>query len=124
MNTYQDIQEFNDLLWGTPAPIMTMVNSQLVQLRARGSCSLTVKDASLLQEKVPDSNSLTPQVRSLLANAVTDIIAQVSQQAPNTTQLISMKDEITSALQSKIEPAFNEMGLSIKKLEIQAIESM
>jgi len=124
MNTYHEHQEFNDLLWGTPAPIMTMVNSQLVQLRARGSCSLIVNDASLLQEKMPDSNSLTPQVRSALANAVTDVIAQFSRQASSVTQLISMKDEITKALQTKIEPVFNEMGLSIMKLEIQAIESM
>lgn len=124
MSTYFAGQEFNDVLWATPTPIMVMINSQPVRVRVRGICSAVVVDAGLLQEKMPDSTALTPQLRSALANGVADTIGQPARTAASVTELAARRDKIVSALQLNVDPIFKALGLKIKRLEIQAVEGM
>ncbi len=55
MNATLPNQEFKDLRWGTSMPIALKTGSQIVQVRARGLCSLIVVDPQRPQEQVPDN---------------------------------------------------------------------
>ena len=51
-------------------PIALMVGSQFGQLRARGTCSLMVKEIQLLQKHVPDPDGLTARVRAHMGSLI------------------------------------------------------
>ena len=124
MNAYQPAQEYNDLRWGTMMPVPLMIGSRLVQVRARGLCSLTVQDTQRLQAQVPDPDNLTAHVRALLASAMTDVLGELSLEATDVAQLTAVTEQATRALQSKLEPKFSALGLQMKAVKIEAIESV
>jgi membrane protease subunit (stomatin/prohibitin family) len=124
MTTYQPAQEYNDLRWGTGMPIPLMIGSQLAQVRARGTCSLMVIDIQRLQQQVPDPDDLTAHVRSLLASIMTETIGELSQEVTNVAQLTTVTEHTIRAFQVKLEPKFKELGLQLKAVSIEAIESV
>jgi membrane protease subunit (stomatin/prohibitin family) len=124
MNAYQLTQEWNDLQWGTVMPVTVMVGSDIVQLRARGSCSLAVSDPLKLEQKVPDPENLVAIVKSLLAQAITDVLGQRSSEISNVGQLATITAETIQALKAQLEPKFNPIGLQLKNVDIQVIEKL
>ncbi len=124
MNAYRPAQEYNDLRWGTMMPVPLMIGSRLVQVRARGICSLTVQDIQRLQAQVPDPDSLTAHVRALLASAMTDVLGELSREVADVAQLTAVTEKTTRTLQSKLEPKFSALGLQMKAVKIEAIESV
>jgi membrane protease subunit (stomatin/prohibitin family) len=124
MNAYQLAQEWNDLRWGTVMPITVMISSKLVQLRARGICSLAVTDPSRLEEQVPDPENLISYVKSLLAQAITDLIGERSSEASDAAQLIAITVPMIKLFQTNLEPKFNAVGLKLKNVSIETIESI
>jgi len=124
MSAYSHLQEFNDLLWATPAPIITMINAEMVKLRVKGVCSVSVTDVRKIQEKIPDPSTLLTQVRSVLAGAVTDSIIASSRGILNISEFASKHDTIVDDLKLKAAPALGALGLEIKRLEIQAVEEV
>jgi len=124
MNAYQLAQEWNDLRWGTVMPVTVMIGSDLVQVRARGSCSLAVTDPSRLEEKVPDPDNLTAYVKSLLAQTITDVIGEHSGEVSDVAQLTAITAQTIQTLQTKLEPKFNAVGLQLKNVSIETIESL
>jgi membrane protease subunit (stomatin/prohibitin family) len=124
MTTYQTAQEYNDLRWGTVMPIALMIGSQFLQARARGTYSMTVSDVQLLQQQVPDPDELITQVRSLMANIITETIGELSQEVTSAAQLTTITEHTIQAFQAKIEPKFKALGLQLKAVSIEAIESV
>ena len=123
MNTYFAFQEFNDMLWATPAPILVRVGLEPVQVRLRGKCSVVVRDADLLQEKIPDDGALVKQVRRVLAGEVIDILVETGRSVPDVPQLAALNEKIAGELELKAEPVFTLLGLKLTQLEIHALES-
>jgi membrane protease subunit (stomatin/prohibitin family) len=124
MNAYQLSQEWNDLRWGTVMPVVVMISSKMVQVRARGSCSLAVTDPRRLEEKVPDPDNLAAYVRSLLVQTITDMLGERSGEVSDVAQLTAISAQTIQALQTKLEPQFNAVGLQLKSVTIETIESL
>jgi len=124
MTAYQVSQEWNDLRWGTVMPVAVMISSKLVQLRARGSCSLAVTDPSRLEEKVPDPDNLAAYVKSLLVLTITDMLGERSGEVSDIAQLTAITAQTIQTLRTKLEPKFNLVGLQLKNVTIETIESL
>ena len=124
MNAYQLAQEWNDLRWGTVMPVTVMISSKLVQVRARGSCSVAVTDPARLEEKVPDPDNLTAYVKSLLAQTITDMIGERSGEVSEVAQLTAITPQTIQTFQTELESKFNALGLQLKNVSIEAIESL
>jgi membrane protease subunit (stomatin/prohibitin family) len=122
MNTYQLAQEWNDIRWGTVMPVTVMIGSDLVQVRARGSCSLAVTDPSRLESQVPDPDNLISYVKSLLVQTITDMIGERSGEVSDVTQLTTITAQTIQALQTKLELKTNLVGLQLKNVNIETIE--
>jgi hypothetical protein len=73
---------------------------------------------------VPDPDSLTAHVRALLASAMTDVLGELSREVADVAQLTAVTEKTTRALQAKLEPKFNALGLQMKAVKIEAIESV
>jgi len=124
MNAYQLAQEWNDLRWGTVMPVAVMIGSKLVQVRARGSCSLAVTDPARLEEKVPDPGNLAAYVKSLLAQTITDMLGERSGEVSDVAQLTAITPQTIQALRTTLEPKLDLVGLKIKNVTIETIESL
>jgi membrane protease subunit (stomatin/prohibitin family) len=124
MNAYQLNQEWNDLRWGTPMPIMTMIAAQLTQFRARGVCSVSVADPAKLAEKIPDPASLPGWVKSLITQIVTDVIAERAGQVSDVTQLNAGDAQIVQAFQANLEAKLAAIGLRLKTARIEMLEKV
>jgi membrane protease subunit (stomatin/prohibitin family) len=124
MNAYQLAQEWNDLRWGTVMPVTVMIGSKLVQVRARGICSVAVTDPVRLEEKVPDPDNLTAYVKSLLAQTITDMIGERSGEVSDVAQLTAITAQTVQTLQTNLESKFNPIGLKLKNVNIEAIETL
>jgi membrane protease subunit (stomatin/prohibitin family) len=124
MNTYQLAQEWNDIRWGTVMPVTVMIGSDLVQVRARGSCSLAVTDPSRLEAHVPDPDNLTAYVRSLLVQTITDMIGERSGEVSDVMQLTAITAQTIQTLQTKLELKTNLVGLHLKNVSIETIERL
>jgi len=124
MSIYYHLQEFNDLLWATPVPIIVMINSQMAKLRLKGNCAVIVIEPNKLQEQAPDSKALLSQVRSTLVSAATDMVINTSRKVSKVSELSTMKIELANSLQSQVVSRFEELGLRINRLEIQSIEEV
>ena len=124
MNAYQLAQEWNDLRWGTVMPVAVMIGSKLVQVRARGSCSLAVTDPARLEEKVPDPGNLAAYVKSLLAQTITDMFGERSGEVSDVAQLTAIIPQTIQALRTTLEPKLDLVGLKIKNVTIETIESL
>ena len=121
MNTYLPMQEIKDLLWGTPMPIAVVLNSEMVMIHIKGSCSLIVTDAELLQEKLPDTEMLASHVRSTLVLAATDAIADMSKKVTSVEQLVKLQPEFSMLLKIKSTDGLGGFGLKIDELDIHSI---
>jgi membrane protease subunit (stomatin/prohibitin family) len=124
MNAYQLAQEWNDLQWGTVMPVTVMIGSELVQMRARGICSVAVSDPLQLEQKIPDPDNLVAFVKSLLAQVITDMLGKLSSDASNVGQLITITAETIQVLRVQLEPKFTAIGLRLKDVSIQVIEKL
>lgn len=63
MNTNPFAQEYNDLRWGTLMPVWVKVGAEVVQVRARGTCSVSVVDPSKAAGEVENPEDLEEYLR-------------------------------------------------------------
>jgi membrane protease subunit (stomatin/prohibitin family) len=124
MQTYQFAQEWNDIRWGTVMPIAIMIGTKFVQLRARGICSFAVTDPARLKEQIPDPENLTVYVKSLLTQMITEMIGERSAEVSEVAELTTIDKMIIQTLQPRLESKFNAIGLTLKNVSIEAIESL
>lgn len=124
MSAYQPGQEFNNERWGTGMPIMVMVGSNVIQVRARGSFSAAVDDPAQLAAQAPDPDDLPAYMRSLVVSAATDFIGERSQAVATAAQLTAVSAQVAQALQAAVEARFKAAGLRLKSFSLEAIESL
>lgn len=122
MSAYSVNQEIKELLWGTPMPIIANLNSNTVMLHIKGSCSLIVGDADLLQEKLPDTDNLVTQVRSTLVLAAVEAITNMGKRVSSIEQLTKFAPEFSQLIKMKAMDGLAGFGLKIKQLDIHAVE--
>jgi membrane protease subunit (stomatin/prohibitin family) len=124
VTAYQLSQEWNDLHWGTVMPVTVMINSKLEQVRARGSCSLAVIDPERLEAKVPDPETLVTYMKSLIAQTITDMLGERSGEVSDITQLTAITAQTIQMLQTNLASKLIEVGLQLKNITIETIESV
>lgn len=117
-------QDYNDQRWGTRMPIALMIGSAVVELRARGTYSLTVVDSQRLQTEISDPEDLPNFVGSLVTVALTDAIGQMAQKATRVTQLTQSTEPVAQALRAGLESKLNALGLQLRALKVEAIEQV
>ncbi len=124
MNAYNVGQEYNNLRWGTMMPIALSVGSQFVQVRARGTCSVMVQDVERFQQQVSNPAEAAVYVQSLMAVALSDMFGERSAAVSDIKELTTINEATVQALRSRFEPKCNEVGLQLKALSIDAIETI
>jgi membrane protease subunit (stomatin/prohibitin family) len=105
-------------------PVAVKVGSRFVEVRARGSFSVAVIDPAALAVKVPDPENLTAYLRSLVTSSVTEMIGERSYEVSTVAQLTAITAQTTQELQTKLEAKFKDLGLQLKKVSIEALESL
>ena len=124
MASYQFAQEFVNLRWGTLMPIAVMVNSNIVQLRARGNFSAIVADPARLSAEVPDPENIASFLQSFAVITITDMIGMQSSSAPDVRQLTTITAQTVQTFQAEFDSKFKSIGLKLKDASIDAIESV
>jgi membrane protease subunit (stomatin/prohibitin family) len=124
MASYQPAQEFNNLKWGTMMPVTVMVNSAVVQLRARGIFSAIVADPAKLSAEIPDPEDAPSYLQSFAVSAITETIGVLSGSASDVRQLTTVTPKTVEAFQTALNSKLQSMGLQIKSANIEAIESL
>jgi membrane protease subunit (stomatin/prohibitin family) len=115
-------QEFDNILWVTSTPILLTLGSSITQVKARGSCSVSVNNSQLYEQMLGDSSRMATQVKGIIVNKVTDALFEVSRGKTDLIDIISSSDEIADMVKAIAEPALNGVGLALKNFEIQSIE--
>jgi len=124
MSPEQPAQEYNHVRWGTMMPATVKVGSKIVQLRARGEFSAAVNDRTRLTAQVPDLENLEAYLKNLVVSTVLDLIAILSQQASSVDQLKAVSTGAAQTLQEMLTPKFQAVGLQLKAVVIEAVESL
>jgi membrane protease subunit (stomatin/prohibitin family) len=96
----------------------------VARLRARGTCALTVREPTLLEKQIADPDNLPAQLNALLASTITDVLGELSSQASDLNQVTAITEQTRQALQSSLEPKCAALGLQLKAVKIEAIESV
>jgi len=117
-------QEFNDLRWGTPMPVMLRLGSEIVSVRARGSWSVAVSNPQLFKERAGDTDALPGQVRSILASKLYDALGEMSSGKSDVAEIAACAQEIAAAVKPRVEQELNAWGLTVTQISIHAIEKI
>ncbi len=115
-------QEFGNILWGTITPVIITLGSRIIQVRVRGSCSVAVTNPRVFEQMLGDSTRMATQVKGIIVNKITDALFEVSRGKEDLIDIISSSDEMAGMVKAIAEPALNNLGLTLKQLEIQTIE--
>ena len=124
MGAYLMNQEFNNLRWGTMMPIMVMVNSEVLQLRARGSYSLAVTDPKKLEEHIPEPDGVGNWVSSQVVVILSDIIGEAALNASSPEQLLGGSKTVEKSLKSNLDVEMLTLGLRLKTFSLEALEKV
>lgn len=122
MNTNPFAQEYNDLRWGTLMPVWVKVGAEVVQVRARGTCSVSVVDPSKAAGEVENPEDLEEYLRSQAAAVVTDVIGERARQVPDVLHLTTISPETVQLFQEKLDARCCAFGLKLKSVRIEALE--
>jgi membrane protease subunit (stomatin/prohibitin family) len=124
MSAYLQGQVFADQRWGTRMPVSLMVASTYCEVRARGTYTVAVQDAQRLAEQIPDPDDLFGQLGAYFQMAITDLLGELSQKVSGVAQLTAVTPATVQAMQANLAPKFDEMGLKLQAVKIEAIESL
>lgn len=119
------LRQFTNQKWGTKNPIMLRdAEFGPVRLRAFGSYAFQVKDATVFLKQIAATNptftveNINEQLRNI---AVTRGMDAIAESKIAVLDLASHYDEVSVFVQQKINPEFEEIGLSLTKFLIENI---
>lgn len=122
---FVSLRQFTNQKWGTKNPIMLRdAEFGPIRLRAFGSYTFQVKDAKLFLKEIASTNpnfsvdDINEQLRNIVVSRGMDAIAE--SKIP-VLDLASNYDEVSSFIQTKITPEFEEIGLTLGKFLIENI---
>ncbi len=124
MSVYQVSETFDDINWGTRMPVMAMIASSIVQIRARGVFSVMVNDPAKLAAQVPEADDLPFYLQSLAASAMTDLIGMQGHKLSSVEQLTSIPQFFEQELENILTEKLHAIGMQLNRVHIEAIESL
>jgi excisionase family DNA binding protein len=122
---FVSMREFLDEKWGTAEPIpLRDADLGLVRLRAFGTFSLQVGDASLFVNKIVGAQGLyqSPQItrflRGIIVARLTDLLGELGK---GLFDLPALYDEIGAGAKAKVQDDFENLGIQLKTLYVNSI---
>jgi membrane protease subunit (stomatin/prohibitin family) len=123
MSDYSINQEFTDWRWGI-MPTALMVGAKIIEVRARGSYSFSVKNVQELEVQMPELDDLKSYLNAIMSLTVTEVIGELGAADSDIGQLTAVTAQAEQALQAKLEPKFSGLGLQLTAVRVEAIESI
>lgn len=118
-------RQFVNQKWGTQNPIMLRdADFGMIRLRAFGSYSFKVNAADVFLREISATNpdfsvdDINEQLRNLVVSRGMNAVAEAKIPA---LDLASNYDNVSTVIANKLQPDFNEMGLSLTKFLIENI---
>ena len=122
---YVSTKQFLNLKWGTQNPItLTDERFGMIEMRAFGSYSFQINDAGKFIKEVAGTNteftteSIAGQLRSILINKFTDMLAE---SGITIDKVASNLEEISKLGIEKMNPDFNDYGITLTKFLVENI---
>jgi membrane protease subunit (stomatin/prohibitin family) len=122
---FVNTKNFTDQKWGTKNPIMLRdAEFGPIRLRAYGTYAIKVTDAGKFIKEIAGTQShftteeVADQLRNLIITRFTDAIGESKIPA---LDLAANYDELSKFISGKIDPEFNEYGLTVTKFLVENI---
>ena len=122
---FVNTKNFTDNKWGTKNPIMLRdAEFGPIRLRAFGTYAIKVTDAAKFIREIAGTQAhftteeVTEQLRNLIVTRFTDAIGESKIPA---LDLAAKYDELSAFITGKINPEFNELGLSVTKFLVENV---
>lgn len=122
---FVNTKNFTDQKWGTKNPIMLRdAEFGPIRLRAFGTYAVKVTDAGMFIKEIAGTQShftteeIADQLRNLIITRFTDAIGESKIPA---LDLAANYDELSKFVSGKINPEFNEYGLTVTKFLVENV---
>jgi excisionase family DNA binding protein len=122
---FVNMTEFLDEKWGTAEPVaLRDADLGLVRLRAFGTYSFQVNDASLFVNKIVgaqgiyQSAQITRFLRGIIVAKLTDLLGEMGR---GLFDLPALYDEIGAGAKAKVQDDFANLGVQLKTLYVNSI---
>ena len=128
---YVCMREFADRKWGTAQPIIIMnagVGLGMTLLQGYGTYSFQVSDPQQFVTQIVGSQSsytltsIENRLRSILLSKLQDTLSTQAAQGQNIFQLMSLTEELGTAVRVKSQDDFAAMGLTLKTFYISNLK--
>ncbi len=122
---FVSMRQFTDRKWGTKNPVM-MRDPEFgpIRLRAFGSYAIKVKDPVALIREIAGTNAhfttddVTDQLKNIILTRFSDAMGASNIPA---IDMASQYSELSELVQKKVDPEFNEYGLTLTKFLVENI---
>ena len=121
------MQEFRDLRWGTMQPVVLVLPSGIAPITGFGDYACAVADPARLAGAAGGAqgrdaiDAVAPRLKSALSLAFGDALAELGAGKADVAAIAADSDAIAAAMRAKVEPLFDELGLTLSMLTIGAI---
>jgi membrane protease subunit (stomatin/prohibitin family) len=122
---FVNTKRFTDLKWGTMNPIMMRdADFGIVRVRAFGSYTISVKDASLFMKNVVGTDGeftkdeIVGQIRNVIVSKFSDVIGNAKIPV---LDLAGKYGEMGNFLVEQVQPSVDEYGLQLHQMLIENI---
>jgi excisionase family DNA binding protein len=122
---FVSMREFLDEKWGTSEPIALRDSDLgLVRLRAFGTYSFQVNNASLFVNKIVgaqgmyQTSQITRFLRGIIVSKLTDLLGEMGR---GLFDLPALYDEIGAGAKAKVQDDFANLGVQLKTLYVNSI---
>ena len=128
---YVAMREFADRKWGTAQPIIVQnagVGLGMTLLQGFGTYSFQVKDPQQFVTQIVGATasysltSIENRLRSMLLSKLQDTLATMAAQGQNIFQLLSLTEELGTAVRAKAQEDFAAIGLVLKSFYISNLK--
>jgi membrane protease subunit (stomatin/prohibitin family) len=117
------LQEFEHLNWGTTMPVTLLVGGEILSIRGWGNCSLEAADLPLFEAEAGDVDGLRGRVKMTIPMRLTDVLAEASAGKSGLDELMAGCAALEALLKSRLEADFKAMGLAIRQIKIESMNS-
>lgn len=111
-----------EIKWGTPMPVALQVAGTIGSVRAFGTCRARVTGQARYEEHERDPGAVLRLSRPVLAAAATTALGEMARQAADWPRLTDATSDIAALARAAAEPGLAALGLSIDRIDIEAIQ--
>lgn len=127
---FVSMREFADQKWGTPQPILVRnpgMGLGVALLQGFGTYSFQVADPQQFVTQIVgvtgtySTRDIQARLRSMMLSKLSDLLGETTE-ASNVPELISLVEEMGSAVRAKAQDDFKAIGLTLKSFYIENLK--